>query len=314
MTWRSKAENIRAAALAAVIPVLFLCGVLAQGQRQNGQPAGAPRMASGQSQAARPQPTRPQSARPEPVRPQAQMRSEPRSAGQTQARPRGQYQTRQPQYDGRPQSNVPPRQYGYGTPTPNYWAPAPGYSGGGGRPVYQGTGAGGGRPTYPAQVGPQMRETPNNAGMRQNLVPAGHLEDWLNQHRNVPVQNQEQMLRSDPSFGRLPKADQQRLTQQLRQLNQMPLQQRERRLERAEVIEHMSPQERTQLSASTQRLGVLSTDRQMLVKRAFQDLRAVPVDQRPTVLNSARYQGAFSADERGILSDLLRAEPYEAPK
>jgi len=29
------------------------------------------------------------------------------------------------------------------------------------------------------------------------------------------------------------------------------------------------------------------------------------------VLNSSRYQGAFSPEERGILSDLLRAEPYE---
>jgi len=37
----------------------------------------------------------------------------------------------------------------------------------------------------------------------------------------------------------------------------------------------------------------------------------VPLDQRETVLNSARYQNAFSPQERGILSDLLRVEPYE---
>jgi hypothetical protein len=44
---------------------------------------------------------------------------------------------------------------------------------------------------------------------------------------------------------------------------------------------------------------------------AFRDLRSVPLDQRQTVLNSARYQGAFSPEERGILTDLLRVEPYE---
>ncbi len=34
----------------------------------------------------------------------------------------------------------------------------------------------------------------------------------------------------------------------------------------------------------------LPPDRQAMVKRAFQDLRSVPLDQRATVLNSARYQ------------------------
>jgi hypothetical protein len=29
------------------------------------------------------------------------------------------------------------------------------------------------------------------------------------------------------------------------------------------------------------------------------------------VLDSARYQGAFSPEESGILSDFLRVEPYE---
>jgi hypothetical protein len=47
------------------------------------------------------------------------------------------------------------------------------------------------------------------------------------------------------------------------------------------------------------------------MKSAFRDLRAVPVEQRPMVLNSARYQGVFSPDERGILADMLRVEPYQ---
>ena len=122
------------------------------------------------------------------------------------------------------------------------------------------------------------------------------------------------LLRSDPNFGRLPAADQQRLVQQLRQVNQMPAQQRDRRLARAEAIEHMSPDERTRLNASSQRLTQLPLDRQNMVKRAFQDLRAVPEEQRPLVLNSARYQGTFTPEERGILTNLLRAEPYEAPR
>ena len=62
------------------------------------------------------------------------------------------------------------------------------------------------------------------------------------------------------------------------------------------------------------RYQALPPDRQALVKHAFQDLSAVPLDQRDTVLNSARYQNTFSPDERNILSNLLRAEPYDPPR
>ena len=50
------------------------------------------------------------------------------------------------------------------------------------------------------------------------------------------------------------------------------------------------------------------------MKNAFHDLSAVPPDQRQTVLNSARYQNQFSPEERGILSNMLRVEPYEPPR
>jgi hypothetical protein len=55
----------------------------------------------------------------------------------------------------------------------------------------------------------------------------------------------------------------------------------------------------------------LPPERQALMRNAFRDLRAVPLEQRQMVLNSARYQNMFTPDERGMLSDVLRAEPYE---
>jgi hypothetical protein len=163
------------------------------------------------------------------------------------------------------------------------------------------------RPAFPA----------GGAGRPANAYPGaappGHLGDWLNKHSNLPPQDQERLLRNDPSFNRLPATQQQRLVQQLHQLNQMPAQQRDRRLARAEAIEHMSPEDRMSLNRSNQAFAGLAPDRQAMVKRAFQDLRSVPLDQRQTVLNSARYQGQFSPEERDILSNFLRVEPYEAP-
>ncbi len=119
------------------------------------------------------------------------------------------------------------------------------------------------------------------------------------------------MLRADPTFRRLNPADQQRLIQQLYQVNQMPEEQRQRRLARAEMIEHLTPQERMQINLSARRWAYLPPVRQALMKNAFQDLRAVPLDQRWAMLNSGRYQGVFTPEERGILFDLLRVEPYE---
>jgi hypothetical protein len=127
----------------------------------------------------------------------------------------------------------------------------------------------------------------------------------------MPVQDQERMLRNDPNFIRLPQADQQRLVHQLHDVNQLPEDQRQRRLARAEALEHASPQDRMSANLAGRRFLALPPDRQAVVRRAFRDLGGVPLDQRQTVLNSSRYQSQFSPDERGMLNDMLRVEPYE---
>jgi hypothetical protein len=141
---------------------------------------------------------------------------------------------------------------------------------------------------------------------------AGHLPQWMAQHQNLPVGQQERLLRAEPGFNRLNPGEQQRAVQQLHQMNQIPEAQRDRRLARNENIERLSPTERMQVNESARQLTHLAPDRQTLVRHAFRDLRGVPVDQRDTMLNSARYSSAFTAEERGILSNLLRVEPYEA--
>ena len=79
------------------------------------------------------------------------------------------------------------------------------------------------------------------------------------------------------------------------------------------MLEKLTPQVRMQVNLSQKRWANLPRDRQVLVKKAFHDLGSVPPEQRQTVLNSGSYQGAFSPEERGILSDLLRVEPYRPP-
>jgi hypothetical protein len=73
----------------------------------------------------------------------------------------------------------------------------------------------------------------------------------------------------------------------------------------------MSPQDRMRVTSSAQRWSAQPPERQAMMKNAFRDLRGVPPDQRLTVLNSDRYKGVFSVEERGILADMLRVEPYQ---
>jgi hypothetical protein len=190
---------------------------------------------------------------------------------------------------------------------------------GGTRPVYPGS-----QNSGPQNLGSRNPGTQNSSqgAVRPALpgypgspvAPPGHLQSWLNDHKNVPVLNQEQQLRSDPSFKRLPPSEQQRLVQQLHNVNQMPEEQRQRRLAWAENLERMSPEDRMKVNRSAREWRALPADRQAVMKNAFRDLRTVPPDQRSIVLNSARYQGQFTPQERGILGDMLRVEPYEAPK
>jgi len=213
--------------------------------------------------------------------------------------PRPQQSRPQPRNEGRPQQQRPggnPQ----ARPQPNYAPPRGAMEGArnfSARPAYGGSPYGGA--PYAVRPNPQA---------------AGHLPQWMAQHENMPVGQQERLLRQEPGFNRLSPGEQQRQIQQLHQLNQMPEPQRDRRLARAEAFERLSPTEQMQVRQSSSRLGTLPADRQAMVRRAFQDLRGVPMDQRETVLNSARYGATFSPEERGILSNLLRVEPYQGPR
>src|ERR1019366_4748922 len=157
----------RTAWAAAVISLCLPAGLtLAQQQQRNAPaPRQAPRSES------RPQPARPQN---QPGRYQNQP-SRPQSQGRPYA---------QPQYRpnvSRPSSSM------------NRYQNAPGYPRGnpqnGSRPLYPGPpylGPNSPRPVYPGYPAPAY-----------SYSPPGHLGSWLNDHRGIPVQDQERMLRGD---------------------------------------------------------------------------------------------------------------------
>ena len=75
-------------------------------------------------------------------------------------------------------------------------------------------------------------------------------------------------------------------------------------------MEHLTPPQRQQVRGALEQYRGLPEDRRRMVARAFRDLREMPQPQRQEILNSDRFRGQFSDQERNTLSDLLAVEPY----
>lgn len=137
-----------------------------------------------------------------------------------------------------------------------------------------------------------------------------HLPQWMERHSNLSPADQQRALENEPGFRNLPAETQQRMRDRLTQLNNMPPEQRRRLIDRTEAMERLTPPQRQQVRGAMQQLGVLPEDRRRLVARAFRDLREMPQPQRQAILNSDRFRGQFSDQERNTLSSLLAVEPY----
>src|SRR5216684_108696 len=77
-------------------------------------------------------------------------------------------------------------------------------------------------PPGPPQPKPKPKPNAAESEQRKNHPPAG---EWLRKYHNLPGDQQEQLLQSDPQFKKLPPPQQQQLQQRLRNFNNLPPQQ-----------------------------------------------------------------------------------------
>lgn len=158
----------------------------------------------------------------------------------------------------------------------------------------------------------QTSNQPSRSGFLHRPMPsaAAHLPEWLAHHQNLPVVQQEMLLRRNAEFQRMAPQMQQRVMDQLHRINQMPPAQRQRYLARNEAIEHLTPEERTDFKASLQAVNHLTPDRRAAVTDAFRSLRRYPMNERIKLLAGAPYNNSLTVQERAMLGTLLRVEPY----
>jgi hypothetical protein len=150
----------------------------------------------------------------------------------------------------------------------------------------------------PAQGHPVVQNHPQG---RQ-----GHAGDWLRHYQGLPPAERERALQNDPGFRRLPPERQQMLRQRLQHFYSLPPQQQQRMLNRMETWEHLTPGQKEEARQLFYRMRQLPPDRQRMVHTAIRDLRALPPGQREQIIDSNRFQGMFSPQERDIMRGATR--------
>jgi phage-related protein len=150
----------------------------------------------------------------------------------------------------------------------------------------------------------EPRPRPRNEAPRPYQPPAEghHSGQWLNQHRNQPLEQQRQALQNDRDFRRLPPDRQQKFEQRLQRFDNMPPEHQERVLRRMETWEHLTPQQKQTFRATDSQFRSLPPDRRQAVRNAIETLRAMPPQVRQREIESGRFS-RFSTQERQVLND-----------
>lgn len=159
-------------------------------------------------------------------------------------------------------------------------------------------------PPTRAEVSRPPQEHAQQAGHQDE--PRGHAGDWLRRYADLPPDEQEHALQSDPSFRRLSPERQQKYRERLQHFSSLTPEQQLRVLNRMETWEHLTPQQKQETRQVFAQFRQLPPDRQRMVKKAIEDLRAMPAEQREQVISSEKFKGMFSDQERELMRGAAR--------
>jgi hypothetical protein len=128
--------------------------------------------------------------------------------------------------------------------------------------------------------------------------------DWLQQHKDLPLDQQLKLLESDPKFKKLSPDRQNALRERLKKFNSLPPEKREQALQRMEFLSRLTPTQREDLRKASAQLKTLPPERQVAVHKAVRHLRQMPLNERKEVLASDRFKSTFSDQEQKLISQL----------
>jgi hypothetical protein len=138
--------------------------------------------------------------------------------------------------------------------------------------------------------------------------------DWLQAHKDLPLDQQLKLLESEPGFKRLPADRQATLRERLKKFNSLTPAQRDQAVKRMEFLSKLTPQQRQELRDANQQLKGLPPERQVAVHTALRHLRQMPPAERQQVIQSDRFRSNFSDQEQKLIGQLAEMSPAQSPQ
>lgn len=163
-------------------------------------------------------------------------------------------------------------------------------------------------PVLLLQAAPQ--KSPNAS--HPNQKAGRKMGDWLQAHKDLPLDQQLKLLENEPGFKKLPTDRQAALRERLKKFNSLPPDKRDQALQRMEFLAKLTPQQRQQLRDANQQLKGLPPERQVAVHTALRHLRQMPPAERQQVIQSDRFRSTFSDQEQKLISQLAEMSPASA--
>ncbi|HEV7675329.1 MAG TPA: DUF3106 domain-containing protein [Candidatus Angelobacter sp.] len=151
-----------------------------------------------------------------------------------------------------------------------------------------------------------------NAANRPAQKGGRKMGDWLQAHKDLPLDQQLKLLENEPGFKKLPADRQAALREQLKKFNSLPADKRDQAVQRMEFLAKLTPQQRQQLRTANEQLKGLPQDRQVAVHKALRHLRQMPPAERQQVIQSDRFRTTFSDQEQKLISQLAEMSPGTA--
>jgi hypothetical protein len=166
-------------------------------------------------------------------------------------------------------------------------------------------------PVLLVQATPQ--KSPN--GANHSAQKGGRkMGDWLQAHKDLPLDQQLRLLESEPGFKRLPADRQAALRERLKKFNSLTPAQRDQAVKRMEFLSKLTPQQRQELRDANQQLKGLPPERQVAVHTALRHLRQMPPAERQQVIQSDRFRSTFSDQEQKLIGQLAEMSPAQSPQ
>jgi hypothetical protein len=161
-------------------------------------------------------------------------------------------------------------------------------------------------PVLLVQATPQKSPTTANHPAQKGGRKMG---DWLQAHKDLPLDQQLKLLESEPGFKKLPADRQAALRERLKKFNSLSPEKRDQALQRMEFLAKLTPQQRQQLRTANEQLKSLPPERQVAVHTALRHLRQMPPAERQQVIQSDRFRSTFSDQEQRLISQLAEMSP-----